>query len=70
MKKKYISPEIKLMKLPTENVMAALSNTNVSNYKGEKNNQDIGPDIGTWDGNSQPECAKKYNSFGLWDDEE
>lgn len=70
MKKKYISPEIKLMKLPTEYVMADLSNANVSNYKGETDNQGVGSDIGTWDGNSQPECAKKYNSFGLWDDEE
>ena len=70
MKKKYISPEIKLMKLPTEYVMAALSNTNVSNYKGETDNQGVGSDIGTWDGNSQPESAKKYNGFDFWDDEE
>lgn len=58
------------MKLPTEYVMAALSNTNVSNYKGETGNQGIDSNIDPWDGNSQPECAKKYNSFGFWDDEE
>lgn len=61
------------MKLPTEYVMAALSNTNVSNYKGEKDNQGIDGDIDYWqpdDDNSQFECAKRNNSFGLWDDEE
>lgn len=70
MKKKYILPEIKLMKLPTENVMTSLSNANVSDYKGGNDNQGIGSDIGTWDG-SQIESAKENNnSFGFWDDEE
>lgn len=73
MKKKYISPEIKLMKLPTEYVMAALSNTNVSNYNGDKVVTGIDEKIDYWqpdDENSQPQTAKRNNSFGFWDDEE
>lgn len=71
MKKKYISPEIKLMKLPTENVMAALSKVEQNTFDGNKDDGlNIGSDIGTWDGNSQPESAKGNNSFGFWDDEE
>lgn len=58
------------MKLPTEYVMAALSKVHTDKYSGETEDTGISGDIGTWDGNSQPECAKKYNSFGLWDDEE
>lgn len=70
MKKKYISPTAKLIMVHTENMLASLSDTNVSNYKGETGNQGIGSDIGTWDGNSQPESAKKYNGFDFWDDGE
>ena len=70
MKKKYISPEIKLMKLPTEYVMAALSKVEQNTFDGNKDNGlGIDPDIGTWDG-SQTESAKEHNSFGFWDDEE
>lgn len=70
MKKKYISPTAKQIIVHTENVLTSLSDTNVSNYKGETGDQGIGSDIGTWDGNSQPESAKKYNGFDFWDDEE
>lgn len=70
MKKKYILPEIKLMKLPTENVMAALSSANVSDYKGGNDNQGINPDIDTWDGSEIESAKENNNSFGFWDDEE
>lgn len=73
MKKKYISPEIKLMKLPTEYVMAALSKVEGTNYNGDKVVTGIDENIDYWqpdDENSQPQTAKRNNSFGLWDDEE
>lgn len=73
MKKKYISPEIKLMKLPTEYVMAALSKVDVGKYSGGENDTGISGDIDYWqpdDENSQPQTAKRNNSFGFWDDEE
>lgn len=73
MKKKYISPEIKLMKLPTEYVMAALSKVEGTNYNGDKVVTGIDEKIDYWqpdDENSQPQTAKRNNSFGFWDDEE
>lgn len=73
MKKKYISPEIKLMKLPTEYVMAALSKVHTDKYNGGENDTGISGDIDYWqpnDENSQPQTAKRNNSFGFWDDEE
>lgn len=73
MKKKYISPEIKLMKLPTEYVMAALSKVHVGKYSGGESDTGIDEKIDYWqpdDDNSQFECAKRNNSFGFWDDEE
>lgn len=73
MKKKYISTEIKLMKLPTENVMAALSKVEGTNYNGDKVVTGIDEKIDYWqpdDENSQPQTAKRNNSFGFWDDEE
>lgn len=73
MKKKYISPEIKLMKLPTEYVMAALSKVEGTNYNGDKVVTGIDENIDYWlpdDENSQPQTAKRNNSFGFWDDEE
>ena len=54
----------------TENVLTSPSNAKVSDYNGRTDNQGVGSDIGTWDGNSQPESAKKYNGFDFWDDEE
>lgn len=69
MKKKYISPATTLIKVPTENVLASLSSTNVKDYKDGTDNQGIGPDIGTWDGNSQPESAKGNDGFIFWEDE-
>lgn len=48
MKKKYVSPEIKLIELQTENLMA-LSNARVDSYNG-KSDSDIGKDIDPWDG--------------------
>ena len=73
MKKKYISPEIKLMKLPTEYVMAALSKVEGTNYNGDKVVTGIDEKIDYWqpdDENSQPQTAKRNNCFGFWDDEE
>ena len=70
MKKNYISPEINLIKVNTENIMGSLSNTGVGDYKGDKDDLGIGGDIGTWDGTSQPECAKGNEDFFLWDDED
>ena len=69
MKKKYISPATTLIKVHTENVLTNLSNANVKDYKGETNDQGIGSDIGTWDGNSQPESAKGNDGFIFWEDE-
>ena len=48
MKKKYVSPEIKLIELQTEN-MIALSGVNVDSYNG-KSDSDINEDINPWDG--------------------
>ena len=48
MKKKYVSPEIKLIELQTENLMA-LSSVNVNSYNG-KSDSDINEDINPWDG--------------------
>ena len=69
MKKNYISPEINLIKVNTENIMGSLSTAGVGDYNGNKGNQGIGEGIGTWDGTSQPECAKGNEDFFLWDDE-
>lgn len=70
MKKKYISPEIKLMKLPTEYVMAALSKVHTDKYSGGESDTGIGGDIDYWQPDDEFECAKRNNSFGFWDDEE
>lgn len=70
MKKKYILPEIKLMKLPTENVMVALSSVNASDYKDGKIDTNIDSEIGTWDGSEIESAKENNNSFGFWDDEE
>ena len=48
MKKKYVSPEIKLIELQTENLMA-LSSVGVDSYNG-KCDSDINEDINPWDG--------------------
>ena len=69
MKKKYISPATTLIKVHTENVLTSLSNANVTDYKGGTDDQGIGSDIGTWDGNSQPESAKGNDTFIFWEDE-
>ena len=61
------------MKLPTEYVMAALSKVHVYKYSGGENDTGISGDIDYWqpdDENSQPQTAKRNNSFGFWDDEE
>lgn len=49
MKKKYVSPEIKLIEMETVNLMA-LSDVNVDSYDGNKSDSGIGKDINTWDG--------------------
>ncbi len=48
MKKKYVSPEIKLIEMQTVNLMT-LSHVNEDSYDGKGDN-DINGDIGTWDG--------------------
>ena len=48
MKKKYVSPEIKLIELQTENLMA-LSSVHVNSYNG-KSDSDINEDIDPWGG--------------------
>ena len=61
------------MKLPTENVMAALSKVEGTNYNGDKVVTGIDEKIDYWqpdDEKSQPQTAKRNNSFGFWDDEE
>ena len=47
MKKKYVSPEIKMIELQTEKMMAM--SVNVDSYNG-KSDSDIGKDIDPWDG--------------------
>ena len=72
MKKKYISPEITMIKLHTETVMAGMSDVRVTNYEGKViQNSDINikEGIGIWDGNSQPETAKDNGGNDLWDNE-
>ena len=46
-KKKYVSPEIKLIELQTEKMMAM--SVNVDSYDGNKSNSGIGKDIDPWD---------------------
>ena len=74
MKKKYISPEITMIKLHTENVMGAtsLSSVSVKDYKGNEviQNSDINisKDIEIWNG-SDIETAKDNGGNDLWDNE-
>lgn len=70
MKKKYISPEIKLMKLPTEYVMTALSDVHVGKYSGGESDTGIDEKIDCWQPDDQFECAKGHNSFGGFGDDE
>lgn len=49
MKKKYVSPEIKLIEMQTVNLMA-LSSVNVDSPNGNINDSGINKDIDTWDG--------------------
>lgn len=50
MKKKYVSPEIKLIEMETVNLMT-LSDVNVGSYDGKSDNDnDINEDIGLWGG--------------------
>ena len=50
MKKKYVSPEIKLIEMETVNLMT-LSHANVDSFDGKSDNDnDINEDIGTWGG--------------------
>ena len=49
MKKKYVSPEIKLIEMETVNLMT-LSSVNVDSYDGNKSDSGIEKDINTWDG--------------------
>ena len=73
MKKKYISPEITMIKLHTENVMAGMSDVRVTNYEGktfQDNEINISKDIEIWDGNSQPETAKDNGGNDLWGNED
>lgn len=50
MKKKYVSPEIKLIEMQTVNLMA-LSSVNVGSYDGKSDNDiNISEDIESWEG--------------------
>lgn len=49
MKKNYVSPEIKLIELQTENMMMSLSGVKVDSYNG-KGDSDIKDDINPWEG--------------------
>lgn len=73
MKKKYISPEITMIKLHTENVMGTtLSAACVKDYEGKAvqyNGNDISTEIKIWDGTSQPETAKDNGGNDLWGNE-
>mgnify|MGYP004653255233 CR=1 FL=1 len=48
MKKKYVSPEIKLIELQIEKMMAM--SVNVDSYDGNKSDSGIEEDINPWDG--------------------
>ena len=72
MKKNYISPEITLIKLHTENVMAGLSNTKIGTYEGkviQNSDINISEDISIWKG-EDIETAKDNGSNNLWDNED
>lgn len=79
MKKIYISPETRLFKVHTENVMNNTS-IGVKTYKDLsakkdevtlKNNYGFSDKgISIWNGTSQPETAKDNNGFNLWGDED
>lgn len=72
MKRNYISPEITLIKLHTENVMAGMSDVRVTNYKGEviqNSDINISTEIKSWDG-SEIETAKGNGGNDLWDNED
>lgn len=49
MKKKYVSPEIKLIEMETVNLMT-LSDVNVDSYDKSDEKFDINGDIAPWDG--------------------
>lgn len=50
MKKKYVSPEIKLVEIQTVNLMT-ISNVKVNSYDGKTDNDiDIDKDVNPWDG--------------------
>ena len=69
MKKKYISPEITMIKLHTENVMAGMSDVRVTNYEGktfQDNEINISKDIEIWKG-EEIETAKDNGGNDLWD---
>lgn len=80
MKKIYISPETRLFKVHTENVMNNTSigvktynNKDLSAKKDEvtmKNYNFSDKGISIWNGTSQPETAKDNNGFNLWGDED
>ena len=49
-KKKYVSPEIKLVEMQTVNLMT-VSNVKVDSYDGKTDNDiNIGKDVDPWDG--------------------
>ena len=58
MKKKYVSPEIKLIELQTENLMA-LSSVHVNSYNG-KSDSDINEDIDPWGGRGRRILSADY----------
>lgn len=47
MKKKYVSPEIKMIELQTENLM--VTSVNVDSYDGNTSDSGIGKDTNPWD---------------------
>ena len=53
MKKKYVSPEIKLIELQTEKMM--VTSVNVDSYNGNKSDSGIDKDIDTWGENGDYE---------------
>ncbi len=78
MKKIYISPEITLFKVHTENVMnkTSIGVKTYNNLTAEKDGLTLKNNYGfsdkgisIWNG-SQPETAKDNNGFNLWGDED
>ena len=69
MKKKYISPEIKLIKVNTENAMLTISNVTTTTPDGKSTDGPNPSTGGAWDG-SDFESAKDNGGNDLWGNED